>query len=117
MTIATAITKCKVLLDKYGSPTVLDSEWVGHLNSAQWEALNRVIPDEIGGKDNIELDENVLENFKALVYPLTMTPSSGLLTTSAIQTSLRTASSDSTCSLFRVLNMAKSDSTMIKFVR
>jgi hypothetical protein len=117
MTVAQAITKCKVLIDKYGSPTILDPEWIGHLNTSQWEVLNRVVPDEVGGKINLENDENVLENFKQLIFPLTLTPSSGLLSSVALRTAIRTASGDTTCDLFRVLNMAKSDNTMIKFVR
>lgn len=117
MLTSQAIIRCKTIIDKYGSPTILDSEWVGHLNAACNEAFNRVFPDNEGGDINIEFDSNVLENFKQLAYTLSLTPSSGLLSLSALQTAIRSASGDNTCDVFRLLNMAKSDNTVIKFVK
>lgn len=117
MTTAEVIVRCKTIIDKYGSPTIQDSEWVGHLNTAQYEALNRVIPDNEGGQLNLETDANVLENFKQLIYPVTTTPSSGLISLSTLTSLIRTASGDATCDLFRILNIGKSDGTVIKFVK
>ncbi len=117
MTTAAVITRCKTIIDKYGSPSIQDSEWVGHLNAAQYEALNRVIPDNEGGTINIEADSNVLENFKVLIYPVTTTPVSGLISLTTLQTLLQTVSGDPTCDVFRVLNIAQQDDTLIKFVK
>lgn len=117
MTTAAVIVRCKTIADKYGSPTIQDYEWVGHLNAAQYEVINRVIPDNEGGDINIEMDSNVLENFKPLIYTITTTPSSGLIALTTLQTLIRTASGDSTCDVFRLLNFAKQDDTMIKFVK
>lgn len=117
MTTTQAIVRCKTIIDKYGSPTITDTEWVAHLNTACNEAFNRVFPDNAGGDINIEFDSNTLENFKELIYTLTLTPSSGLLSLSALNTAIRSASGDNTCEIFRLLNMSKSDNTVIKFVK
>src|SRR5882672_6268661 len=117
MTTAQVIVRCKTIIDKYGSPTIQDSEWVGHLNNAQYEVLNRVIPDNEGDTFDFERDSNVLENFKPLIYPVSTIPVSGLISVSVLDALIRTASGDNTCELFRVLNIAKSDDTVIKFVK
>lgn len=117
MTTAEVIVRCKTIIDKYGSPTVQDSEWVGHLNAATYEVMNRVIPDQEGGSLNFETDSNVLENFKPLIYPVSTIPVSGLISLATLNSLIRTASGDNTCEVFRILNIAKADDTVIKFVR
>lgn len=117
MTTAEAILRCKIIIDKYGSPTILDSEWMGHLNAAQYEVLNRMIPDTVGGVVNYELNVDTITNVSPLIYTVNANPSSGLISFSNLTTSLRTASSDNSCTVFRVLNMATTDDTMIKFVK
>src|SRR5882724_3213344 len=109
MTTAQVIVRCKTIIDKYGSPTIQDSEWVGHLNAAQNEVMNRVIPDNEGGVVNLEADENVLENFKPLIFPVSTIPVSGLIALTVLDTLVQTASGDATCEVFRVLNIAKAD--------
>lgn len=116
MTTAVAIDRCKVLADKYGSPSIDDDEWLGHLNMAQEEVLNKLIPDSLGGVVNVEMDSNTIELVKPLIYLLTITPSSSVLTNSTLTTALVTASGDSGCSVFRILNVAQGD-VMIKFVK
>src|ERR1700704_749208 len=103
MTTAQVIVRCKTIIDKYGSPTIQDSEWVGHLNNAQYEVLNRVVPDNEGGNINFEMDSNVLENFKPLIYPVSTVPVSGMITVITLDTLIQTASSDPTCEVFRIL--------------
>lgn len=117
MTTAEAILRCKVIIDKYGSPTILDTEWVGHLNQAQYEVLNRLIPDDLGGVMNFEVNSDTLVNVSPLIYPITATPSSGLVLNSALTTALRTVSGDTGCSLFRVLNMCLPDESPVRFVK
>lgn len=117
MTTAQVILRCKIIIDKYGSPTIEDTEWVGHLNAAQYEVMNRVIPDQEGGSLNFEADANVLENFKPLIYPVTTIPVTGLITLTVLNGLIQAASGDNTCEVFRILNIAKADDTVIKFVR
>jgi len=116
MTTAVAIERCKTLADKWGSPSIEDDEWIGHLNMAQEEVLNKLIPDSLGGVVNVEMDSNTIENIKPLIYTLTIAPSASILTNSALTTALITASGDSGCSVFRILALAQGD-ILIKFVK
>lgn len=71
MTTAEAVAIFKILQDKYASPHLVDSEIVRMLNMAQYERLNRLIPDDMGGVVNFEQDQNVALNLKPLIYRLT----------------------------------------------
>ena len=70
MTLQDAIDKFNVLQDKYGSPSLVETEIVSFLDMAQQERLNRLFPDDMGGVVNFEKDENVLSNLKGLIYYL-----------------------------------------------
>lgn len=118
MTTALIIEKCKTIIDKYGSPALDNTDWVYFINMAQQEVLNRLVPDELGGQFNFEVDSNTLENIKPLVFTLTLTPSAGLISSTSADTALQSASGDGGCSIFRVLNMGFSSSDApIKFVK
>lgn len=71
MTTQEAVDIFKILQDKYASPHLIDSEIVRMLNMAQYERLNRLIPDDMGGVVNFEMDQNVALNVKPLIYNLT----------------------------------------------
>lgn len=70
MTLQEAIDKFSVLQDKYGSPSLIETEIVSFLDMAQQERMNRLFPDDLGGVVNFEQDENVLSNLKSLIYYL-----------------------------------------------
>lgn len=117
MTTANAILACRLISDKFGSPYFESADWVSFINMSQQESLKRVIPDQLGISQGVEVDSNTLENIKPLIYTLTITPASGLLTNASLDTALHTASSDTTSTVFRVLNMAiNGTEAMIKYV-
>jgi hypothetical protein len=70
MTTIEAVAIFKILQDKYASPHLIDSEIVRMLNMAQYERLNRLIPDDLGGVVNFEQDQNVALNLKPFIYLL-----------------------------------------------
>lgn len=71
MTTEEAVNIFKILQDKYASPHLIDSEIVRMLNMAQYERLNRLVPDDMGGVVNFEQDHNVALNVKPFIYRLT----------------------------------------------
>jgi hypothetical protein len=106
MTTANAILICKSLADKYGSPIVSDSDWVNYLNMAQLETLSKLTPDSLGGDNlNVETDYNTLEEVRPLIYSVNVLPSNGLITNASLAAALQSASGDSSCSIFRLLNI------------
>jgi hypothetical protein len=111
MTTAELIENFSILQDKRGSSSFDEDEVLKFLNLAQLERLKRLLPDDQGGVVNLDLDSNTLMNLRPLIYPISTTMnSSGLVTFSAITTALRTASSDSGCSLHRILGMTLTSS-------
>lgn len=118
MTTASAILICKSLADKYGSAEVSNTDWTSYLDMAQFEVLNKLFPDTLGGMLNVETDSNTLEEIRPLIYPLTLIPSAGLLTNAQLNTALQAASGDSTCSIFRILNMSiASTGAVVRFIK
>jgi hypothetical protein len=121
MTSAELIANFSYLQDERGSPNFDDDEVLVLLNMAQLERLRRLLPDDQGGVVNFEFDENTLFNVKQLIYPLSTTMSAGgVITFSALTTSLRSATSDSTCSLHRIVDLGWTKSGVsypVKFVK
>lgn len=106
MTIQQAIDYCTILQDKYGSPNVIDDEWLNYLNHGINEYLNRLVPDSEGGVVNYEMDKNTINNLKPLIYPVTVQmDSDGLVTDAAITGALQTEGAESGASWFRVMSL------------
>jgi len=116
MTTAQAVTYFQVLIDKYGSPSVITSEVYTYLNHAINEYVNRLLPDTEGGIENWEQDENVMMNLQPLIFNLSLTPSSGLITVSNINTALTTAASEVGAEYLRIGSIGKG-TLPIRFVR
>jgi len=116
MTTAQALDIFKILQDKYASPSLIDSEILKFLNMAQYERINRILPDDMGGVVNFEMDQNISANIQHLIYPLTgLSATSDVLTTSTINTALA-ASAGAGSTYLRVLNMSVSGKPA-KYVR
>jgi len=88
MTTQQCVDLFNVLIDKYGSPNVIDSEIKDLLDMAAYEYLNRLVPDTQGGIANYEFDSNVVHNIKPLIYTLTLNTTSGLLADATIEAAL-----------------------------
>jgi hypothetical protein len=109
MTTTEALDIFKILQDKYASPSLIDPEILKFLNMAQYERINRILPDDMGGVVNFEFDQNVASNIRHLVYYLTgLTATSSVLLNADINTAL-VASAGAGSELFRVLNVSVSD--------
>ncbi len=119
MTTAEAIAYCTILQDKYGSPNVVDSEWLDYLNHAINEYIHRCLPDNQGGVVNYENDKNIEANLRPLIYLLpTMTTTAGVLADATIDAALVTASGDSAATHMRIMSIAAgSVGYPVKFVR
>jgi hypothetical protein len=92
-----------VLQDKYGSPSVTQSEVVDFLNHGINEYLNRIFPDNEGAVVNFEQDKNVTATIQPLIYTFAATTAgTGLLTTAALNTLLATDSGIGSAEFFRV---------------
>lgn len=119
MTTAQAITRFKTLYDQYGSPYIPDSKILELLNIGQLEVLNRLLPDSLGGSVNFELDYNIYQVVVPLIYDIdvaqgagqTISGDSALILRDTIRTSLRTASADTTCQVFRILSVGVLESS------
>lgn len=110
MTTAQALDIFKILQDKYASPSLIDSEILNFLNMAQYERINRVLPDDMGGVVNFEFDQNIASNIRHLIYPLTgLSATSDVLLNSTINTALANPSvAGAGAELFRILNVSVS---------
>lgn len=110
MTTQKAVDIFNILIDKYGSPSVNESERVDLLNMATSEWLNRLSPDNQGGVINFEFDSNVIHNIKPLIYTIEANmDADGLLSESTINTALQTESSDPTATVFRFMSIGITD--------
>lgn len=108
MTTTEALDIFKILQDKYASPSLIDPEILKFLNMAQYERINRIVPDDMGGVVNFEFDQNVASNVRHLVYPLSgMSATSDVLLNATINAALVTAAGSGS-ELFRVLNVSVS---------
>lgn len=130
MTTVEAVAIFKILQDKYASPHLIDSEIVRMLNMAQYERLNRLVPDDMGGVANFEQDQNIALNLKPLIYRLTDltllggSPPACILLDNDINGKLADVLQDlgldePTAKYFRVYNLAETgDSTKyVKYVK
>jgi hypothetical protein len=102
MSSAELETYFQVLLDKYGSPEVVTSELYGFVNQAMNEYLNRLFPDNQGAVVNFEQDQNVTTNLAPLIYDISVTPASGLVTNAAITAALVAAGAPASSQWFRI---------------
>jgi hypothetical protein len=114
MTTLEAVNIFKILQDKYASPHLIDSEIVRMLNMAQYERLNRLLPDDMGGVVNFELDQNVALNIRPLIYYLNglVTTTTGVILDSEINEKLVTALDDRgieepDATYFRIVNVVQ----------
>jgi len=115
MTTAEAVSYFQILIDKYGSPSVITSEVYTYLNHAINEYINRLLPDTEGGIANWEQDENVMANLQPLIFNLSLTPSAGLLSIANINAALVTAS-HAGAEYLRVGSMGKGN-TPIRYMK
>jgi hypothetical protein len=108
-----------ILLDKWGSPNLIEDEIVDTLNHAQMEYLNRLFPDSQGGIANVETDSNTVANIKPLIYTIstTMNGTTGLVTEATLNTALQTESGDANSNYFRVLSVNLTSDGIIYPVR
>lgn len=84
MNTATAIQYIKVLQDKYGSPELTDDEITTFLDNAQFEYLNRLLPDNQGGETNFELNIDTLSNIQHLIVQVPITATGGTFLVSSV---------------------------------
>lgn len=118
MTSIQAIEIFQIILDKKGSPYLTDDEVLSFLNMAQYERLNRLLPDDMGGVVNFEFDQNTFENIKPFVFTVSpLNTTGGVLTNTTINTALQSASGDGTTSYFRILNVIQDDELPVKYVK
>jgi hypothetical protein len=104
MTQQKAVDIFAILQDKYSSPNLITSEVIDLLNMAlSGEYMNRLFPDNQGGVVNFEMDQNVVVNIQPLLWTITTTMNtSGIVTSTAINTALRTATGNSSDVYFRI---------------
>jgi hypothetical protein len=117
MLVSKAVTIFDVLSDKYGSPNVIPSETIDHLNMATAEYLNRVFPDTQGGVANFEADQLVTANLQPLIYPLGVLnmDANGRISTAAINSALEAVTAAGT-TYFRIGNVG-TGSIPIRYVK
>lgn len=104
MTVAAAVDLLQILIDKYSSPYLEGPEAIDLMNMAlRGEYMNRLFPDSMGGVVNWETDQNVAENLRPLMFNLSLTMNSGgILTNTAINSALVTASGEAGATAFRI---------------
>lgn len=108
MTTAEALDIFKILQDKYASPNLIDSEILKFLNMAQYERINRILPDDMGGVVNFDFDQNTAFNIKHLIYPLSsLSATSDVLLNTTINAALVSAAGAGS-ELMRILNVSVS---------
>lgn len=106
MTAAQMLAYFDLLTDKVGTAYFLDAEKYSFLNNASIEYVKRTLPSSEGGVVNIEQDHPTFNNLHTLVYETAgLTPSAGVITKSAVQTALNTASSG-TDPLMYIMNVS-----------
>lgn len=106
MTTQALVDLFSILQDKYGSPDVTNDETVDLLNMATYEWLSRLVPSNLGGVVNYELDANTLSNIRPLVFPITRTMSvDGILTDAEITSALVAAGAEAGAEWYRIANV------------
>jgi hypothetical protein len=105
-----------LLTDKVGSSYFLQSEKSSFLTQAQLRYVMDTIPSNEGGVANLEMSSPVLGNVSTLIFETgALTPSSGEITKTSVQTALNTASG-STEPIMYVMNVSF-DGYPCKFTR
>lgn len=120
MTTQECVDYFAILQDKYGSPNLIESEIVDFLNHAINEYINRLIPDTQGGVANVEMDSNILNNITPLIFTISTTTTSGVLTNAVIDAALVTASGDAAAERMITLNVFATSSGVtypVKFTK
>jgi hypothetical protein len=104
MTLQRCLNIFAYLLDKYGSPNLEDQEVIDLLSMAlQGEYMNRVFPDNQGSVVNYEFDSNTTSNLQPLIWTVSTTMNaSGIVTNSALNSALATASGQAGATYFRI---------------
>jgi len=108
MTTTLAFEVFDILQDKYGAPYFPDDWKVKLFNKAQFAYLGQVIPDNQGGRVNVELDSNVAHNVAPLIFPLSVNSSSGLVSNAVLASALASAS-HAGAKVSRILNIRAGD--------
>lgn len=105
-----------LLIDKVGTAYFLQSEKSVFLTQAQLKYVMDTIPSNEGGVVNLEMTAPVLGNVSTLIFETSaLTPTSGEITKTAVQTALNTASG-STEPMLYILNVSF-DGYPCKFTR
>jgi hypothetical protein len=104
MTLDKAIEIFQLLLDKTGSPNVIEDEVIDFINLAINEYINRLFPDSEGGIVNYEFDAHTTAEIQPLIYTLTglNMAGSGVLSNATINAALVTASGQAGAEYFRI---------------
>src|SRR5687767_5093393 len=112
MTSAQAIAICRRIVNKYDDTSVFtDDDLLTFLNMGQLEAINKMIPDSLGGVVNYEFDQNTYENIRPLISQFTTSaPTSTTTTRSTVTAALVTALAgagqpDASAQILRVLSL------------
>lgn len=118
MLVSKAVEIFEVLLDKYGSPNIIESEILNHFEMATYLYLNRMFPDSQGGIVNFDLDSNVTANIQPLIYVLEglTTAPPNVLANGTINTALQTASAEPGATYFRIVAIG-SGNRPVKYVK
>lgn len=122
MTVQKAVDIFNRLIDKYGSPNVIDAEIIDYINIGINEQLNRLFPDNQGGEVNFEFDSNTVANIQPLIYTLTSISMnvSGIVTSSTINTSLISATGDPNATYFRIGSIGLTEASVtypVKYIK
>lgn len=118
MLVSKAVEIFEVLLDKYGSPNIIESEILNHFEMATYLYLNKMFPDSQGGIVNFDLDSNVMANIQPLVFildPLATTPPN-LLLDAAINAALQSKTPESNARYFRIIGIG-ANNRPVKYVK
>lgn len=106
MTVQGMLDWFDLLQDKFGSPYFEATEKLSFLNNAQNEYVNQVFLTNEGGLINLEVNSNILENVRPLIFeldPFTM-DSNGEYSIPTLVTGLQTKSGDATADIFKFLS-------------
>lgn len=110
MLITDAFETFDILQDKFGAPYFPDDWKVRLFNRAQYTYINKLVPDNQGGRVNVELDSNTASNVKPLIFNLQLNTTSGLLSNSDILSAL-VSESHAGATILRLLSIRSTDGT------
>lgn len=119
MTLTKVFQIFDILQDKYGAP-YFPNEWkVDLFNMGQNEYLHDLLPEEGGEGVNFDFDSNVTNNIQPLIWTVSLSMNgSGVVTNTALNAAIQSASSDATATFFRIMSIgATSGSSVVYPVR